>query len=357
MNILKVLIIEDHEDSIILNIRELRRAGFEPVYRCVQTEQAMHSALNEETWDLVISDHDMPNFTAQKALSVFQESGLDVPFIIVSGVIGEEQAVADLKAGAHDFISKRNLARLAPAVTRELGDAENRRKQRKAEKEARERLKEVQMLSGKILHAYEEERTRLARELHDEIGQALTVINLDLQYLQRKLMFAESPLQEKIASSIKLLEQTLGNIRAKILALRPPSLDSIGLVEVIREMAQELSDRTGLSIDFKEKDCSKRLPIDLETALYRCIQEALTNVVRHANATKVELELLKKYDMVSAIIRDNGKGFDPVQLKPINKGVGLAGMQERVKLLGGELQVDTEPGKGTLISINIPFRD
>ncbi len=214
---------------------------------------------------------------------------------------------------------------------------------------------EMAMLSGKILNAYEEERARLARELHDEIGQTLTVISLDLQYLQLKLASAEKPLQEKVASSIKLLEQTLNYVRNQIVALRPPSLDNIGLVEVVREMVRELSTRTGLDIKIKEKGFSQRLPADLETALYRCIQEALTNVVRHAGATRVELELLKKPGMLTAIIKDNGKGFDPARLNIFSKGLGLAGMWERVNLLGGELQIDAVPGKGVRISIAIPL--
>lgn len=349
-----MLIIEDSEDSVLLLLRELRKGGYEPLHRQVETEEAVLAALREETWDLILSDHDMPSFNAPAALAVYRESGPDIPFIIVSGVIGEEQAVAAMKAGAHDFIMKRNLARLVPAVQRELREAENRRERRKAEDESKERYREIQILSGRILNAYEEERARLARELHDEIGQVLTVINLDLQYLQMKLSGEDPSLQQKIASSIQLLGQTLESVRRQIISLRPPSLDKMGLVEVVREMARELGGRAGLTVEIREKGFSRRLPANLETAVYRCIQEALTNTVRHANAGRVDIELVKRKREVSAVVRDDGKGFDPVQIKQYAASTGLAGIRERVNLLGGKLQVDAAPGEGARLSITIP---
>ncbi len=356
MNPLRVLIIEDSEDSVLLLLLTLREGGYEPVSRCVQTEQELRHALQAEPWDLVLSDHDMPGFSAPEALAVFQESQLNIPFIIVSGAIGEELAAAAMKAGAHDFVMKRNLSRLVPAVQRELREAENRREQRKIEQESQEHYREIQVLSGRILRAFEEERSRLARELHDEIGQALTVINMDLQYLQVKLSSLDPADQDKLANSIKLLRETLHNVRRQILALRPPSLDKMGLVEVVREMAREVGDRAGLKISVQEKGLSMRLPQEIETALYRCIQEALTNTVRHAEASNVQIGLQRIQDQVFASIVDDGIGLSPEQVKNNpNGGVGLAGLRERVSLLNGTIQLDTAPGKGFRINIAIPF--
>ncbi len=357
MNPLRVLIIEDSEDSTLLLLRALRKGGYEPVHQRVQKEDAMRAALQEQTWDLILSDHDMPRFSAPEALSVYQESALDIPFIIVSGAIGEELAVAAMKSGAHDFVMKKNLALLIPAVERELREAENRRIRRKAEIELQERYREIQMLSGKILSAYEEERTRLARELHDEIGQTLTVINMDLQYLQMKLPLLDRSIQEKLTGSVNLLRQTLENVRRLIMALRPPSLDQMGLVEVVRDMARELGSRVGLAIEIQENGFSTRLPVEIETALYRCIQEALTNTVRHAGARQVQIRLEKNSQQVSAVIHDDGRGFELDKLNHRSHGVGLAGMRERVNLLHGTLQIDPVPGKGVSIHITIPVPD
>ncbi len=352
---LRVLIIEDSENDVLFLLRTLRKGGYEPLFRCVQVEEAMRQALQDEQWDVILSDHDMPQFSAPAALKVLGESGLELPFFIVSGAIGEEMAVAAMKAGAHDFINKGNLGRLIPAIERGLKDAENRRERRRAEQELQVRYRDIQNLSGRILHAYEEERTRLSRELHDEIGQALSVVSMDLQYLRLKLPPVDPSFQEKLAAGIKLLGQTLDNVRCLIVALRPPSLDKMGLVEVVRDMAEELTSRTGMDIHVKETGFSRRLPSYIETGLYRCVQEALTNTVRHAGATSVSIELHRLSHTVQVLIKDNGQGFDLEVVQKEGNGFGLVGMQERVKLMGGSLEILAEAGLGVRVSITIPL--
>ena len=135
---LKVLIVEDSEDDALLVIRELRHGGYEPDFEIVETAEAMRSALGNRTWDLVISDYSLPAFNAFAALNLVIESGLDLPFIIVSGTIGEETAVAAMRAGAHDYLMKGNLARLSAAVERELREAGLRREYSKVEEALRE---------------------------------------------------------------------------------------------------------------------------------------------------------------------------------------------------------------------------
>ena len=134
---LRVLMVEDSEDDAELVIRVLRRGGYEPNFQRVDTPADMHAALDRQQWDLVLADHNMPSFSALGALSIIQNRGLDLPFIIVSGTIGEDAAVAAMKAGAHDFVMKGNPARLIPAVERELREAEVRRTRRDAEQEER----------------------------------------------------------------------------------------------------------------------------------------------------------------------------------------------------------------------------
>jgi len=130
---LKILVVEDSEDDLFLLLHELRKSGFEPEYLSVCTPQTMSSALAERDWDVITSDYNMPGFSAMAALDILQRSGLDLPFIVVSGKIGEDQAVAAMKAGAHDYVMKQNLSRLAPAIERELREAEERKKRREAE--------------------------------------------------------------------------------------------------------------------------------------------------------------------------------------------------------------------------------
>src|ERR687893_3272474 len=135
---LKILLVEDSEDDALLLLRELRRGGYEPAWKRVDTAEAMEAALDERGWDLVVSDHFMPTFSSVAALDLLRRKGfVDLPFIIVSGQIGEDAAVAAMKAGAHDYIMKGNLARLNTAIERELREAESRRERRRAEEKYR----------------------------------------------------------------------------------------------------------------------------------------------------------------------------------------------------------------------------
>ncbi|MBL7073878.1 response regulator, partial [candidate division KSB1 bacterium] len=131
---LRVLIIEDSEDDALLLAREIKKNNYDVTFRRVDTSDAMSEALNQQKWDIIISDYNMPHFSVSEALELLRNSGLDLPFIIVSGVIGEEAAVDSLKAGAHDFIMKSNFSRFIPAIKRELNEAEVRRSKRIAEK-------------------------------------------------------------------------------------------------------------------------------------------------------------------------------------------------------------------------------
>ncbi len=145
---LKVLVVEDSEDDSLLMIRKLEHGGYNPVFERVETAQAMTAALKKQVWDIILSDYSLPHFSAPESLRLLQQSGLDLPFIIVSGSIGEETAVAAMKAGAHDYLMKDNLKRLAPAVERELREAESRRERKQVEHDIGERVKELTCLYG-----------------------------------------------------------------------------------------------------------------------------------------------------------------------------------------------------------------
>ena len=181
---LRVLIVEDQEDDAALMLRELRRAQFEPEYQRVETEEELTAALEKGGWDIVLSDHGLPRFNSLQALNMLHESGLDLPFIIVSGSIGEDLAVAAMKSGAHDYIMKNNLARLGPAVERELREAEVRRARKVAE-EQRETLareleqaytqleRRVREITASIMFTDLQDSTQMLTRLGDEENQTL----------------------------------------------------------------------------------------------------------------------------------------------------------------------------------------
>lgn len=350
---LRVLFVEDTEDDVVLMLHELQRVGYEPIFRRVDTPGAMKAALAEREWDIVLSDYIMPQFSGLAALAILKESGLDLPFVIVSGNIGEDMAVGAMKAGAHDYVIKGNLTRLVPAVERELGDAVVRRERRKAEDELTASRERLRSLSVYLQSVREEERTRIAREIHDELGQALTALKIDVAWLGRKYHDHQT-LSEKVGTMVALIDSTIKRVKRICTELRPSLLDHLGVTSAIRWQAEEIERRTGLSCALSFDPADIVLEDDLATAIFRVFQEALTNIVRHAEATKVDVTLRKNKDMVTLTVSDNGKGLRKDQLaKP--KSFGLLGIQERARSFGGEATITGARRKGTTLTVRVPL--
>ena len=202
----------------------------------------------------------------------------------------------------------------------------------------------------RVVRAQELERQRLARELHDETGQALTSILLGLKGVE------EARDGEQVAAAASQLRElvvtTLQDVRRLAVELRPKALDDFGLVPALERLIETFQDQTGIEVDLAPRLGEERLPFDVETALYRITQEALTNVVKHARAKHVSIVLTRRDGTVSAVIEDDGLGFDEAQAGP--DGLGLLGMRERVALVSGRLAVETSPGSGTTLSIEVP---
>lgn len=484
MQKLRIIIVEDSEDDTMLMLHELQQAGYKSDYIRVQTAGAFKDALHNGPWDLIISDHALPNFSAPEALDILNKSNNDCPFIIVSNAIGEDVAVPAMKAGAHDYIIKNNLTRFIPVIERALQDSEarnDRKKVKQALRESEERFRrlaenaqdliyrfslvperrfeyvspsareligytpeehyanpkliceivhpedsdllkdlflgkvelsqpltlrwyhkdgsiiwfehrnvpiydeegiliaiegiarditervlneqqlktnhaQIEALSNRILNAMEDERSRLARELHDELGQALTAVKLDIQLLGDQVP-ATQALNQRLNQTIELVDYTINLVRRQSISLRPPALDDMGLLPAIDEMVRGFMNRTGIDTIVQSSGFSKRLPRPVETALYRCVQESLTNIARHAQAKKAKVSLKRENGLLSISINDDGVGFDPEEQKISAASIGLTGMQERIKLLAGEFTIESSIGHGTTVIIKVPWKN
>jgi signal transduction histidine kinase len=202
----------------------------------------------------------------------------------------------------------------------------------------------------RVVTAQELERQRLARELHDETGQALTSILLGL----RRVEDASDPaaLAEATGQLRELVVTTLQDVRRLAVELRPKALDDFGLVPAIERLVDTFREHTGIEVDLEPRLGGERLPPDIETTLYRITQEALTNVVKHAQARHVSIVLTRRDGSVSAVIEDDGRGFGKGE--PDSDGLGLLGMRERIALVGGRLEVESSAGSGTTLSIEVP---
>jgi len=197
----------------------------------------------------------------------------------------------------------------------------------------------------RAVDAQELERARLARELHDETGQALTSILLGLKHLDDVVETDEA--REATASIRELVAATLQDVRRLAVELRPSALDDFGLVPAVERLASNLSEQSDLVVDLEARLGDRRLPPEAETALYRIVQEGLTNVVKHAAAHRVSITLVRKEAAAVVVIEDDGQGFD---LEAVRAGaLGFTGMRERVELVGGRLTVETSPGAGTTV--------
>jgi len=194
--------------------------------------------------------------------------------------------------------------------------------------------------------AQELERQRLARELHDETGQALTSILLGLKQLDG----AESP--DAVAELRELVVATLQDVRRLAVELRPKVLDDFGLVPALERLTQGFAEHTGIAVDLEAGAIIDRLPPEVETAIYRIVQEALTNVVKHSHAQRVSVLVTRADGRIKAVIEDDGRGFDPESTG--SDGVGLIGMRERIELLDGLLAVESSERSGTTVAVEVP---
>jgi PAS domain S-box-containing protein len=223
-----------------------------------------------------------------------------------------------------------------------------------AEEELRKSRDQLRALAARLQSVREEERAYIAREIHDELGQACTAIKMDLALIGRKLTKRQTALRAKVDSSIQLVDGTIVRLRRIASELRPRTLDDLGLPAALEAQAQEFEGRTGIHCSVILPPEPLMLDTDRSTAIFRIFQESLTNVARHAHATRVEARLRRENDRIIFQVFDNGTGFDP-EVAKARKSLGLVGMQERALLLNGDFKTEGMPGSGTTMTLTIPL--
>lgn len=293
MSVLRVIIVEDSEDDLLLLLRALKKGGYEPIYTRVETADGLREALQDDKWEVVISDHAMPTFSAPEALEIFKENGRDLPFIIVSGTIGEEVAVSAMKAGAHDYILKDNLARLAPAVDRELRDAQVR-KQHKRDQEQLNYLSFHDQLTGLYNRLYlENEMNRL--EGGRDYPLAIITADLDgLNLVNETMGQKQGDLTLKVCADLIKTPLRKGDILARVggdeFVAVIPRTDEKTVVGIISQIRAEVE-------DYNSKNHDLPISISLGYAVSGDENQPLENVLKQANSV---LQLDKKNRTESA---------------------------------------------------------
>ena len=354
---LQVLLIEDSEDDAALLEIELQRAGYALACSRVETHEALRAALERQGWDLVISDYRLPNFNGLAALALVNEKGLDLPFIIVSGYISDETAVAAMKAGAHDYVMKDNLARLGQAVERELREAEVRRQRRRAEEDLRRAYEELETrvqertadlstanarlqtaiaerrrLEYELLEITEKERRRIGLDLHDDLGQQLSGLALMTKGLELKLAKRRAPETADAARIHKLVQQALSHARDLAHDLATLDLKGGDLPAAFDGLARHAADLFKISCQFEAKGTLPPLESNIASQLYKIAQEAVTNAIKHAKARRVGISLANGSGAVILTVHNDGLPFPSLQGS--STGMGLRIMNYRANLIG-----------------------
>jgi signal transduction histidine kinase len=376
---LRILHLEDSELDHELALAHLRRGGLAVDVRRVDTRADFEAAL-DEPWDAIVSDFNLPGFSGLLALELVRARDSTVPFIIVSGEIGEDTAVAAMRSGASDYLLKNNLARLAPALEVAIDAARTRAARLQADHDlalSRQRLAE---LARHLQTRVEAERAAIAREIHDDVGGSLTALKFEIDWIRRHS--SEPVVQQRALAALETVSHAIGASQRVMHNLRPAILEQ-GLVAALQWLASRFEKRTGIECVFRTSGehigaPGHELPEGVPLVAYRTAQEALTNVSKHAHASRVTIDLsLARHrgspahlespasesdpagtaaavtEVLSLEISDNGRGLARADLSKAGS-FGIRGLHERASTVEG--WVDLSSGAhGTTLILSLPL--
>lgn len=250
-----------------------------------------------------------------------------------------------------ELVIKRNEKYKAVRI---VGFCQDITERKKAEKALQASTDELRDLAAHLQDIREDERAAIAREIHDELGQQLTGLKMDMSWIMKKMKTADDAIKQKIESSIELLGKTLNAVRKIASELHPSILDNLGLIDAIQWQSQEFEKRSGIKTEFRNSFSPITPAKKIIIGIFRIYQESLTNIARHADATKILTTLEQKHGHIILNIKDNGKGFDVLKIHH-KKTLGLLSMKERTLMMGGKYIIRSEIGKGTSILVSVPY--
>lgn len=348
--VLRVLHVEDSELDHQLICAQLARGGLAVDVQRLDALPAVLAAL-ARPWDAIISDFNLPGYSGLQVLDALKERQLLLPFILVSGEIGEDIAVAAMRDGASDYLLKNNLNRLAPALLHAISAVENERARRAADLELIKSKQRLHQLDAGLQVAGELERAAIAREIHDDVGGSLTAIKFDLAWIDRHA--TEPEVRRRVGAALETVSSAIDASQRIMHNLRPAILEQ-GLVAALQWMTARFERRTGIEAGLRIGDEHLALPPGVPLVAYRTAQEALTNVSKHALATRVDIELSLGSGVLTLEIRDNGRGIAPGDLAK-ERSFGIRGLHERAATVGGWVDLSAAPGGGTSLILSVPL--
>ena len=359
---LRFLILEDSELDVELLKLALRNSDFKYECQVVSNRKDFENSLENYNPDVILSDYNLPQMNGLEALEIVRARNIKRPFIIVTGAIDEETAVACIKAGADDYLLKDRLTRLPSSISQSIEQWKLSIEKDFTLIELEKSRYQLRELFKRIENVRDDEKKRISLEIHDQLGQELTASKLGLFWLKKSIIDnsneinVSSSLLDKLEELIGLSGKTIKTVRRIAHQLQPVVLNDLGLIPAIEYLIKNFSNSTDISCNFFHDLGDLIFKQDFSSVIFRIVQEALTNIMRHSGAKQCDISFNKIDGFVYLEILDDGKGFD-VEEQRDNKKLGLFGIGERVKPFGGDMRIDSKPGGGTKIIINVPLKN
>lgn len=349
---IRLLCVEDNPDDVELMGLALERADPQRQYQLHRVDDATTfvSALQQE-FDVILCDFNMPRFSPYAALQILVARRCGTPLVVVTRAIGEEAAVHVLRCGAKDYLTKDKLGTLPQIIERVMSERQRALDKERLDRELEAAYRRLKKLSARLVVAQERERSLISRELHDQLGQTLTGVVIHLHAAQR----APDPDKARThtETAMEMANGAVQQLKTLSFSLRPAQLDLLGLVAAVQSAVQRVAEPAGLAFEVSSRGQEPKKLGETAAVAMRLVQEALTNIVRHAKASHIAIRLrFLPQDRIGVLVVDDGVGFDKPSLldgQQSERNVGLYGMIERTELAGGRLHIRTRPGQGVAI--------
>jgi signal transduction histidine kinase len=349
-----ILVVDDQEETLISNRLLLEREGHR-VLTANGGEEAL-TLFRPGDIHLVIVDYFMPRMSGEELVQAIRGQDANVQIVLQTGYAGEKPPRDMLRLldiqGYHDKTDGPDRLLLWVDVALKAGD--QLKHIREAEQDIAASRSQLQELSARLIRLQEEERERISRELHDHLGQLLTAIGMDVEWALGHCPTEFSAVHERMEEATRLIQEAVQTTRELSATLRPGDLKGLGLEASLQTYTRDFGKRSGLAMNFSSNLGEHALSSEVATNIYRIAQEALTNIARHAAATQVHISLRCTEKKLEVTITDNGKGFAADRISDPH-AVGLVGMQERTRLIGGDLVIRSAPGAGSSIILEVPL--
>ncbi|MGZ4033911.1 MAG: ATP-binding response regulator [Bacteroidia bacterium] len=356
MKPIKILFLEDTISDVDLMRHELKKGNIDFESKWVETEHDFFDALDHYNPDVILSDYSLPSFDGMKAFKLLKDKGHKIPFILVTSNMSEQLALDCLSEGVDDFILKSSFGRIPKTLLRAI---EKKNIEKEKERMAAELLVsqgQLRELVNELQIVREQERMHIAREIHDELGQQLTALKMDIGWIIHKHKGPDDEITKKLNEMLGLSDGIIDTVRRISSELRPALIDDLGLIAAMEWKCHDFEERMKIDCKFNPVIKERKFESNLSMVAYRILQETLTNIARHAEASKVSILLNENEDQLTLEIIDNGKGVNLEKIK-IKRTFGILGMRERALLLGGELKISSAEGKGTHVKLILPLKN